>query len=96
MPPLCDNVDALVARVAVAALPEHDAAVVALVAFVALVAVVAVVAVAALPEHDAAVVAVAALPVHEPDEPVVFWFKVGTSPATIDAITTLVPLPRKY
>jgi hypothetical protein len=41
------------------------------------------VAVAALPEQDAAVVAfvavvaVAELPVHEPDEPVVFWFSVG-------------------
>lgn len=32
----------------------------------------------------------------EPAEPVVFWFKVGTSAAWIVAITTSVPLPRKY
>ena len=30
-----------------------------------------------------------------PAEPVVFWFSVGTSPAWIADIDTLVPLPRR-
>ena len=37
-----------------------------------------------------------AVPLTDPDAvPVVFWFKVGTSPTEIVAITTLVPFPRK-
>ena len=32
----------------------------------------------------------------EPAEPVVFWFRVGTSPAWIVDITTFDPLPRRY
>jgi hypothetical protein len=64
--------------VAVAALPEHDAAVVALAAVPAKVDAPVIpvipeyatlVAVAALPEHDDAVVAVAALPVQDPELP---------------------------
>ena len=31
-----------------------------------------------------------------PAEPVVFWFKVGTSAAWIADMTTSVPLPRRY
>jgi hypothetical protein len=40
--------------------------------------------------------ATATVPVTLAAVPVVFWFKVGTSAAWIVAITTFVPLPRRY
>ena len=43
-----------------------------------------------------AAVETAAVPEHEPDEPVVFWLSVGTSATWMADIRTFVPLPRKY